>query len=94
MYQFNYELLEVPMHTISRPTLSLGGSAGKNRRFRGNAGSKTGAWLVRLLDCLALWQQRADSRRHLAALDDRLLRDIGKGRGDIETEIRKPFWLP
>jgi uncharacterized protein YjiS (DUF1127 family) len=45
-----------------------------------------------LLDAVARWYYRASSRRQLAALDDRLLRDIGLSRRDMIAEARKPFW--
>lgn len=35
---------------------------------------------------------RAQSRRHLAGLDDRGLRDIGLSRADVVRETDKPFW--
>jgi uncharacterized protein YjiS (DUF1127 family) len=38
------------------------------------------------------WQRRARSRRELAALSDRCLRDIGATRYDAYREARKPFW--
>jgi len=31
-------------------------------------------------------------RRHLARLDDHLLRDIGLSRRDVSMESEKPFW--
>jgi uncharacterized protein YjiS (DUF1127 family) len=34
----------------------------------------------------------ARQRRHLALLDDHLLRDIGLSRRDIASESEKPFW--
>ena len=37
-------------------------------------------------------QQRVRERRALAALDDRMLRDIGISRADAERETSKPFW--
>jgi uncharacterized protein YjiS (DUF1127 family) len=49
------------------------------------------AWHA-LLMTLALWHHRHRSRRHLAALDDRELRDVGLTREDRRTECAKPFW--
>jgi uncharacterized protein YjiS (DUF1127 family) len=43
---------------------------------------------------LQLWYERHRQRRHLARLDDRLLRDIGIDRATAELEISKPFWRP
>jgi uncharacterized protein YjiS (DUF1127 family) len=48
-------------------------------------------WPV-LLVTLALWHHRARSRRHLAALDDRELADIGLSRADRRAECDKRFW--
>jgi uncharacterized protein YjiS (DUF1127 family) len=41
---------------------------------------------------MAGWLGRRAQRRALAALDDRLLRDIGKTRAEATAEARKPFW--
>jgi uncharacterized protein YjiS (DUF1127 family) len=38
------------------------------------------------------WQGRAQMRRGLAAMDDRLLRDIGLTRAQASREYGKPFW--
>lgn len=38
------------------------------------------------------WQQRYELRRHLAELDDHLLRDIGLTRAQAAAEAAKPFW--
>jgi uncharacterized protein YjiS (DUF1127 family) len=38
------------------------------------------------------WRQRAGQRQCLAALDERLLRDIGVTRYDAAREAAKPFW--
>jgi uncharacterized protein YjiS (DUF1127 family) len=46
----------------------------------------------RILLTLALWHHRHRSRRHLAALDDRELDDIGFDRAQCRTECRKRFW--
>jgi uncharacterized protein YjiS (DUF1127 family) len=42
----------------------------------------------RLADTLALWHFRARSRRELAQLEDRILKDAGIDR----SEANKPFW--
>ncbi|WP_374383843.1 DUF1127 domain-containing protein [Dongia sp.] len=41
-----------------------------------------------LFDCLDVYRQR----RALEALDDRLLKDIGLTRCDVEAEVSRPFW--
>ena len=46
----------------------------------------------RLLAQIYTWQRRANDRRHLNQLDDRMLVDIGLNRADIDREIGKPFW--
>lgn len=50
--------------------------------------------LPALLETLFTWQERASQRRHLASLDDRLLKDMGIFRADVEVEASKPFWRP
>jgi len=51
------------------------------------------AALRRLLELPLLWQERAESRRRLAEMDEHMLRDIGLYRGDVAREAAKPFWL-
>ncbi len=45
-----------------------------------------------ILKTLLVWQERDQQRRHLAALDDRMLRDIGVSRADAAREAAVPFW--
>lgn len=47
-----------------------------------------GLWL----DVMAEWIERARQRRQLGRLDDRMLKDIGLSRADVDAETRKPFW--
>ncbi|HEX7968768.1 MAG TPA: DUF1127 domain-containing protein [Stellaceae bacterium] len=43
---------------------------------------------------VAEWWARARSRRRLARLDERMLRDIGIDRARVWQETRKWFWQP
>jgi uncharacterized protein YjiS (DUF1127 family) len=45
-----------------------------------------------LVDTLLMWREQAGQRRLLAAADDRLLGDLGIGRGETAAETAKPFW--
>ncbi len=47
---------------------------------------------LRAFATLLLWQRRADQRRALAQLDDRMLLDLGLSRSEVAVELRKPFW--
>ena len=38
------------------------------------------------------WRYRASQRDVLRSLDDRMLKDVGLSRADLERELRKPFW--
>ncbi len=59
------------------------------------AGRKVeGGLFTRVVDVMLTWSDRMRQRRHLAELDDRLLRDIGISRADVEAEISRPFWRP
>ncbi|MCB9959084.1 MAG: DUF1127 domain-containing protein [Rhodospirillaceae bacterium] len=62
------------------------------RRRRARFAVRLSTWPLRLLDALLTWQQRAAERRHLAALDDRLLKDMGLSRADVAQELEKPVW--
>lgn len=52
------------------------------------------AILDRLFEAPFLWAERSADRRHLADLDDHLLKDIGLNRADVEAINRRPFWRP
>lgn len=60
--------------------------------FGGSQGKATVPVLMRIVDTVMGWMDRARQRRHLAELDDRLLRDIGIGRADVEAEMSRPVW--
>jgi uncharacterized protein YjiS (DUF1127 family) len=41
---------------------------------------------------LSQWRRRTRERGELAALDDRMLKDIGLTRADADFLSNKPFW--
>jgi uncharacterized protein YjiS (DUF1127 family) len=45
-----------------------------------------------VLATLGEWRRRNREREELAALDDRMLKDIGLTRADAEFLSNKPFW--
>lgn len=70
-----------PTHTVLiRPV------AGSGVRF------SVARLVTRWLGELGQWAQRQRERAALAALDERMLKDIGVSRADVWQEINKPFW--
>ena len=67
------------------------------RRFAPPASAFDGARIVavfvRAFDLLAAWQERASQRYRLRAFDERMLKDVGLSRADVEMEASKPFWV-
>ena len=50
--------------------------------------------LPKLLSRFRGWRERAQSRHLLLQLDDRMLRDVGLSRSDVDRECAKHFWQP
>ncbi len=48
--------------------------------------------IAAIVDRVIDWQERARSRVLLGRLDDRMLRDMGISRADVDLEVTKPFW--
>jgi uncharacterized protein YjiS (DUF1127 family) len=70
-------------HTASSiPTVALGTG---NRNTIGSA-------LVRVVENVLLWHERAKSRRALLGMDDRMLSDVGLNRATARSEGDRPFW--
>jgi uncharacterized protein YjiS (DUF1127 family) len=47
-----------------------------------------------IAEVVLTWFERVRQRRQLRQLSDHMLKDIGLSRGDVETEVAKPFWRP
>lgn len=62
------------------------GCAGEVRR------RASGHAVARAFATLRAWRRRIRERGELAALDDRMLSDIGVTRADAEAFSNKPFW--
>jgi len=48
--------------------------------------------LAHLGRLLQEWRRRARSRREIATLDERTIRDLGLSTGQLRFEAEKPFW--
>ena len=51
-----------------------------------------GPWSKNVTGIVTLWMARSRQRRHLAALDDDALLDLGLSHQDVRREVNKPFW--
>jgi len=49
-------------------------------------------WPINLLTRFLDWRERARGRHLLRQLDDRMLRDVGLSRSDVDRECAKHFW--
>jgi uncharacterized protein YjiS (DUF1127 family) len=56
------------------------------------AGYKAALMVTQAAVTILTWQDRVRQRNQLEQLDQRMLRDIGLTRVDIDLETRKPFW--
>ena len=45
-----------------------------------------------IMELALVWLQRSRERRELGAFSDRMLKDLGVSRADIDHEVSKPFW--
>jgi uncharacterized protein YjiS (DUF1127 family) len=63
-----------------------------SRHRSSRATAAVAARVVAVLALLRRWHRRARERALLAALDERMLRDIGVERSDVEREINQRFW--
>jgi uncharacterized protein YjiS (DUF1127 family) len=81
----------------SSPAIPRLPAAGNERAFEpSRRAARFSALVGRLLDRLTegviTWRERVRDRRRLAALDDRMLRDIGVDRGAVQQDSTASFW--
>ena len=60
--------------------------------FASSRGQVTVGLVTRLSDLVMTWLDRSRQRRHLAELDERMLRDIGLSRAEVDNETSRGFW--
>ena len=60
--------------------------------YRPGSSASVRSWTLIAARTFGDWQQRMRTRRALASLDDRLLKDVGLNRADVWRECSKPFW--
>ncbi|HSA81044.1 MAG TPA: DUF1127 domain-containing protein [Geminicoccaceae bacterium] len=52
------------------------------------------AGVLRVSSLLAVWSERVEMRRRLAAIPEHLLADVGLERAQVTREVGRPFWRP
>ena len=87
----NDRVIRLDAHADRRATIVRGGvHGGPNLSIDGRISSV----LLRVVDQLLIWQNRARERAHLRDLNDHMRKDLGLSRADIDREASKPFWQP
>jgi uncharacterized protein YjiS (DUF1127 family) len=51
-----------------------------------------GSTVLRAVENILMWRERAKSRRALLGMDDRMLSDVGLDRATARSEGDRPFW--
>lgn len=72
-------------HSYDCPDRSV--ACGRRARHR-----RPGDIAARLVATFGLWRRRSRERAELAALDERMLADIGITRAEARYRAGKPFW--
>lgn len=78
------------LKSLTMITPAAAGPSIASRPFPGASGRL--AWLGDIAATMSLWLARSRSRRVLATLDDRQLRDLGLTPAQALRESDKPFW--
>ncbi|HJU17331.1 MAG TPA: DUF1127 domain-containing protein [Stellaceae bacterium] len=72
--------------------MAISGLHAFDARSGAQAARAPGHPVERALATLREWRRRSRGRADLAALDDRMLQDIGITRAEAEFLSHKPFW--
>ncbi len=56
------------------------------------AGRRSATGVGRVIAYILAAAERQRTRRDLASLDERMLKDIGLSRYEVEMELRRPWW--
>ena len=64
----------------------------RSEAFSSAAGRSASVAVGRVFAFMFETLERQRTRRDLAGLDDRMLRDIGVSRYEVEMELRRPWW--
>jgi uncharacterized protein YjiS (DUF1127 family) len=75
-------------------TAGHGASAPRLRFGQPDIGLRSAArrGVVRVVEALLAWHDRARERRALLELSDQMLKDLGISRAQAEGEAARPFW--
>ena len=52
-----------------------------------------GEWINRIQKTIVIWNKHHHTRRHLARVDSRILKDVGISEATRLIEVNKPFWV-
>lgn len=80
------------LQAIAAPGLAAVPRARDTRTLFHPFGATVRSVPLRLLAVLVAWEARLRERDHLAHLDERLLRDVGLTRADVQRQTELPFW--
>ncbi len=75
--------------TLSRPLPDI---VDQGARVMESLPAERPSLLARFFITLLHWQDRARQRQHLAALDPRMLRDMGMTPDDVSRELGRAHW--
>ena len=94
---FSVALVANNSHTLKPMIYKIAGAWGNHEGSMAlwclvTIGFGAAAGMKSVFATLCIWQERALMRHRMAALDDRMLDDMGLTRAAVDAEAAKPFW--